>query len=280
MKFDYLPKKYRTVHSACFKLVQQIEEFIVGNDYRCLQSTTYKLSDEEIRLFDEYDNIWDYLQKYKKEQFCTLLNKNLILGLLKDFCYFILESLECSKKMRLVVSFALLRRPLVDNLKILLRIFGDASFHANFVEKDNYDPTKIDDKELKQLLDATDSIRFANTITGQFIYECVFDKNNPNSLVNLSNRAIHPVTTRPWNKTGAMNCNFMFVTADDIEELWKLYYSFLPPILIFYSELFNVAVFCLFKDEVDESLYIKRLERLAEIMKGFVSNTFKKASEG
>lgn len=64
-----------------------------------------------------------------------------------------------------------------------------------------------------------------------------------------------------------MNCNFMFVTDDDIEELWKIYYSFLLPILMFYSELFNAAIFGLFKDEVDENLYDKRLERMADILK-------------
>lgn len=56
-------------------------------------------------------------------------------------------------------------------------------------------------------------------------------------------RAIHPVTTKPWNKTGSMNCNFMF-----------------------YSELFNFAVFGLFKDGVNMNFYPKRLEKLAKIM--------------
>lgn len=49
-------------------------------------------------------------------------------------------------------------------------------------------------------------------------------------------------------------------------ELWKHYYTYLPAILIFYSELFNSAVFGLFKDEVDMNLYPNRLEKLAKIM--------------
>ena len=49
-----------------------------------------------------------------------------------DFCYFMQESMACSCKKRLVVSFALLRRPLVDNLKILLRVFADDKFYDNF----------------------------------------------------------------------------------------------------------------------------------------------------
>lgn len=113
----------------------------------------------------------------------------------------------------------MLRRPLVDNLKILLRILLDDGFYDNFIEKDDYDPASIKEEELKEMLQATDEIRICKPIKGEFIYEYIYDKNNPSSIVNLSNRAIHPVTTRPWNKTGAMNCNFMFVTPNDIAEL-------------------------------------------------------------
>jgi len=266
MEFYYLPKEYRKTHEACFELVKQIEEFIVGKDYEFLRVSTFELTEDEKDHLVECGDIWEFMKKYREDRFYSQLNRQLVLGLLMDFCYFIQESLDCSNKMRLVVSYALLRRPLVDNLKLLLRILEDKSFYDNFIERDDYDPASMKDEELKEMLSATDEIRFAKPVTGSFIYECVYKKNNPGSVVNLSNRAIHPVTTRPWNKTGAMNCNFMFTTPVDIVELWDHYYAYLPAILIFYSELFNYAVFELFKDEVNVDLYPKRLERLVEIM--------------
>lgn len=266
MEFYYLPEELRVMHTACFELIRQIEEFIVGKDYQFLQITSSKLSLEDKVRLDECGDLWDFLKKYKEEQFYSLLNKHLILGLLKDFCYFMQESLDCSKKKRQVVSYAMLRRPLVDNLKILLRLLLDDEFYDNFIEKDDYDPANMKDEELREMLWATDGIRICKPIKGEFIYECIYEKNNPGSIVNLSNRAIHPVTTRPWNKTGAMNCNFMFVTPNDIAELWRHYYAYLPAILLFFSELFNTAVFGLFKDEVDMELYPKRIEKLTEIM--------------
>ena len=174
--------------------------------------------------------------------------------------------MDCSNKKRLVVSYALLRRPLYDNLKILLRIIGDEKFYDNFIDKDNYDPANMKDDEVKKLLDKTDEIRMMKSITGSFMFECIFDTTNSGSIINLSNRAIHPITTRPWNKTGAMNCNFMFMTPIDTVELWKHYYAYLPAILVFYSDLFNSVVFGLFKDEVNMDLYPKRLEKFAKIM--------------
>lgn len=267
MEFYYLPKEHRAIHAACFEIIRQIEEFITVEDYKFLQVTTAALSTEDKGHFDECGgDVWDFLKRYKDEQFYTLLKKQLILGLLKDFCYFMQESMDCSNKMRLVVAYALLRRPIVDNLKILLRILLDDNFYSQFIEKDDFDPANMKDEELKNLLNATDDIRVTKPITGSFIFECIYEKNNKGSIINLSNRAIHPVTTRPWNKTGAMNCNFMFTTPADTAELWKHYYAYLPAILIFYSELFNTAVFRLFGDEVNMDLYPKRLERLAKIM--------------
>lgn len=266
MEFYYLSKKYQGAHKTCFELVRQIEEFVVGKEYQFLRVSHAPLTEEEKDKILGCDDIWDFLREYKGDQFYTLLNKQLILGLLMDFCYFMQESLDCSKKKRQVVSYAMLRRPLVDNLKILLRLLLDDEFYDNFIEKDDYDPANMKDEELREMLWATDGIRICKPIKGEFIYECIYEKNNPGSIVNLSNRAIHPVTTRPWNKTGAMNCNFMFVTPNDIAELWRHYYAYLPAILLFYSELFNTAVFGLFKDEVDMELYPKRIEKLTEIM--------------
>mgnify|MGYP004672003871 CR=1 len=34
MEFYYLPKEYQTIHTACFDLVRQIEEFIVKDEYQ------------------------------------------------------------------------------------------------------------------------------------------------------------------------------------------------------------------------------------------------------
>lgn len=168
MEFYYLPNEYKAIHTACFELIRQIEEFIVEKEYRFLQVSSYEMSDEEKVHLDKCGNVWDFLKKYREEDFYNQLNKQMILGLLIDFCYFMQESMACSCKRRLVVSFALLRRPLVDNLKILLRIFADDKFYDNFIERDDYDPAQMEDRQLKEFLDATDKVRIVEPITGSF----------------------------------------------------------------------------------------------------------------
>ena len=267
MNFYYLPKEYQQTHEMCYELIGQVEEFLVRDEYKFLQITTYPIDAAEIPNIKKEDfNVWDYLREHNQAGFRLQLNKSIILGLLKDFCYFMQESLDCSNKMRLVVTYALLRRPLVDNLKILLRFVYDDNFYDDFIKRNDYDPAHLNDDTLREYLDKTDSIRIANSIKGSFIYECIYKKENIGSILNLSNRAIHPVTTRPWNKTGEMNFNFMFATHFDIEHLWQHYYTYLPAILLFYVELFNNTIFCLFESEIDKDLYLKKIEKIVDIM--------------
>ena len=271
MEFDYLPEKYRAIHKACFELIQQIEEFIIGKEYRFLNGFELELTKEEKERLDECGDLWEYLKKFNKEKFYKLLSKQLILGLLMDFCYFMGVSMDCSKNRKLVVSYALLRKPLVDNLIILLRILLDKSFFDKFIERDDYDPASAKDDEVKELLNKTDEWGMSSPITGADIYDCIFEKKYSGSVINVSNKAIHPVTTRPWNKTGAMNLNYVFVTKKELAGLWKHYYAKLPAILVFYSDLFNRAIFDLFKDEVDKELYYKRMQRMLDILLPVVS---------
>lgn len=67
--------------------MRQIEEFIVGEDYKFLQLTHQRLSEDDLKHLDEFADIWDFLKTYKEEQFYTLLNKQLeaVLKSLKIF---------------------------------------------------------------------------------------------------------------------------------------------------------------------------------------------------
>ena len=58
MEFDYLPEKYRAIHKACFELIQQIEEFIIGKEYRFLNGLELELTKEEKERLDECGDLW------------------------------------------------------------------------------------------------------------------------------------------------------------------------------------------------------------------------------
>ena len=270
MEYYNLPKEFQTIHSACYKIVQQIDELIICDDYKFLQTSEFPLTKEEYEKYNESVNIWAYLKENNEEKFYKCLNKRLMLGLLGDFCYFTQESLRCSNKMRVVVAYALLRRPIVDNLKILLRIFFCDDFYDDFINKNEYDLANLRGEELKNLLKRANKIRFNDTfliIPEDYMFHWIYDRTNTYSINNLSDKALHPATTRYWNKMDKMSFNFMFSNTCDVYSLLKNYYSKLPTILIFIWDLFNTLIFSLFDDEIDMKLHTKRYNKLLETVK-------------
>ena len=43
MDFYYLPKEYQQTHEMCYELIGQVEEFLVRDEYKFLQITTYPI---------------------------------------------------------------------------------------------------------------------------------------------------------------------------------------------------------------------------------------------
>ena len=66
MEFYYLPGEYKAIHTACFELIRQIEEFIVGKEYQFLQVFHYELSDAEKELLKQSGDVWDFLRLLPK----------------------------------------------------------------------------------------------------------------------------------------------------------------------------------------------------------------------
>lgn len=76
MEYYYLSKEYHNVHKGCFDLVRQIEEFITGKEFQFLRVSHAPLTEEEKDKLVGCGDIWDFLRKYKEEQFYTLLKSN------------------------------------------------------------------------------------------------------------------------------------------------------------------------------------------------------------
>lgn len=67
MDFYYLPKEYQQTHEMCYELIGQVEEFLVRDEYKFLQITTYPIDAAEISNIKKEDfNVWDYLGSANK----------------------------------------------------------------------------------------------------------------------------------------------------------------------------------------------------------------------
>jgi len=135
----FIPKEYLFAHEYCFFLHDILASIVVEGEKERLFHYQFNLknpdhakqldgkSGEELVKWMEQNGYEAELYEANKRQICV--------ALLSDFCHFIYEALECSQKGKLTVTFALLRKPLKENLFYLEWLLADSSdftqrFHA------------------------------------------------------------------------------------------------------------------------------------------------------
>lgn len=261
----WLTSEQDLLHNKAWKMVELIEEFITDPKFDFLQVTAFKMPDgtnpDDIL---KYNHPLDFLiAKHPADAQCVIF-KQITYGMIIDFCYFIQEALSCAKRGRIVVAYSLLRRPLVYNLTILMRMMYDESFYNKFLHDSSYDATVYKSEDLQKMLAEFDKVM--SPINAAVIYGLIFDKDNPASIINLSNRAIHPTTTRRWNMTGEMNFNFIFAMPEDVSNLINVFYHNILAIIAYYFELFSTIIIQYAPTDKAESLTISQYQKLADCM--------------
>lgn len=261
----YLPEKYWKRHDQCEAIIRQIEEFVTDDDYKELRTQKFNL--ETDYMIEENEHVLDFLLRINKvHEHDKIIKTTIVYGLIMDTCYFLQEAISCSKKYRLSVTFSLLRKPFVYSLLVFLRLMFDESFLENFNSNDSFDATSLDENDKKELLKI--SLPFllaASSINENELYNWIFNQKDPNSLINITNRALHLSTTRNKNnKTGIQNLNFVFAKHDNILNLWDYLYQRLPILLLYLVEILDALVFNLIK--VPEGKLDQRLNQRLQIL--------------
>lgn len=263
----WLTSEQDLLHNKAWKMVELIEEFITDPKFDFLQVTAFKMPDgtnpDDIL---KYNHPLDFLiAKHPADAQCVIF-KQITYGMIIDFCYFIQEALSCAKRGRIVVAYSLLRRPLVYNLTILMRMMYDESFYEKFTHDSSYDPTVYKPEDLRKMLSEFDKEKILKPINASVIYDLIFDKDDPSSIINLSNRAIHPTTTRKWNMTGEMNFNFIFAVKEDVSNLIDVFYHNILAIIAYYFEIFNTLIMQYAPSDKIETIMRLQYKKLADCM--------------
>ena len=256
-KYLELPKEFRTSHNNCVFLINQIEEFVTDNLYDELRKQIIEIkSEKEIK---PEEHIFDFLLRTgRHKEYNEFVRNNLINGLLMDVCYFIQEALFCSLKRRLTVTFALLRKPFVYDLLVFLRIMYEDDFLDKFNNQTVFDSTSLNNNEKKYLIAKSIPCLITKSITLNDIYDFIFSNNNPDSLINMTNKALHLSTTRnKFNTTEVQNLNFIFSNYDANLSQWEYIYNRLPLLLIYYVEIIENLIFNIL--DLPEEKYASRL---------------------
>jgi hypothetical protein len=262
----FLPEKYHCQHDVCFELTMQIEDFLTNPAYNELRIQTIEGIQE---VPDEGEHILDFwLRIGRKDVHDYIVKMQVINGLLLDICYFTQEALTCSIKQRLTVTFALLRKPFVYSLIVMLRVLLDETFMDRFNTDNMFDPADVSSEDRDALLDASLQLIQHNPVTVTNLKEWIFDRKVESSLINMSDKALHLNTTRnKHHPPKAQQFNFVFSDESTIYSQWDYLYSRLPALLLYLVQVTDTVIFTSLK--LPDAVYVERMTARAAFLKKY-----------
>jgi len=92
---------------------------------------------------------------------------------------------------------------------------NSSDFLERFNKEEGFDTTGLSEYDIVELLNASENMLFTKTIRALDVYDFVFNQTHPDSLANMSNKALHPsITKNKNNQTEIQNINFVFSTKE------------------------------------------------------------------
>lgn len=194
----------------------------------------------------------------QKDVVYVLYYKQICAAILSDMLNFIYEALSCSAKGKLTVAYALLRKPLKENLFYLewllaepsemLAVFDGESLRARSVDK-SFDPAK----KVEVISKALQATERGHWIDAKFIYDLRYNKEFSAGMEPLFQKANHLITSFRFMETERSNFNFVFSDEHSWQSQWERIYSFLPILLFHVVQVVEalIANFAKRKSDID-----------------------------
>jgi hypothetical protein len=227
----------------CFANHDVLVELLHSGEEYGVFTASFEFRDEgERTMLAESADVFEWFERTgRKSDRNDVLRRTLLQAVLSDFLHFIYEALETSRKGKLTTTYALLRKPLQDNLFVLEAIATDLeSFSEQFVEN----PLKLQSRTAgdrkahsARIANVLDVIGESDRFDPDFLAEVRYDKSSDDSFAGSSNQALHLFTDHPAIRTEPLNINFIFSDWEAKKTQWYYLYSRLPYVLFYARRL-------------------------------------------
>lgn len=266
-----LPRKYRRINNLCAIIYDQLTEIYKEYNYQALATTPIEFSKNR-KLIKELKggkiHLLDWLKHNElNQEIEIILTKQIVLAVVSDYLNFMFESLYSARRCKMAVAYALLRKPITDELLIFEQLLGDRHefinrfFHSG--NPDDYDPSDKNLDKKKIIQKAINKLRINIFPSTEFIYNLRYNKSFENGINGISNHALHIVTRDKNYRTSNQNLNFVFSNEDDFEYYFNHYYNLVPYLLIYSVSIIDELIFSLLTDDNNKKIKtLKEFRRL------------------
>lgn len=239
---SFLPREFTHGHDFAFLLHDILVELLRSGEEHNIFNTALEFKDDEDRIaFEQAENLFVWLQNSRRfEDRANILRVTVFPAILSDMLHFIYAALENSRKAKLTVTYALLRKPLQENLFIMESIARDP---VEFAEQFSTDPfrlraTKMGGAHVHSRLIGLilEDIGISPQFDASYVAQLRYEKNDE-GFDGICNRAVHLFTEHPKIRTEALNMNLVFSDWEAKQTQWAYLYSRLPYLLAYTREI-------------------------------------------
>jgi hypothetical protein len=258
-----MPEAYDSAHHLCFLNHDVMLELLRSGEIVGAFDYQMTLTPSEVESFNMASDLFEWMdERGRRADRDAVIRAKVFPALLSDFLQFVFEALQAARKGRLAVAFALIRKPLQENLHLLeLMAINLRAFAENLAT----DPLRMrlkcvggidghKERIATVLAILNEERRFDAGYLAQLRYEKIED-----GFDGTSNQAMHLFTSHEAIKTDRLNVNFIFSGRSEKETQWAYWYSRLP-YLLFYARRLVEYVFAIICDTTDPE-YLEDMER-------------------
>ena len=260
-----IPVEYWFAHELSFFLHDILVQIIKsGEGAAIFADSRYKITNpEDVKaiLALSGEELWKWLEQNNyKYVIDDLILKQATVALLSDFCHFIYEALNCSRKQKLTVTYALLRKPFKDNLFYIEWLLVDRPTFLKAFKNGLAEPTPEIRRSVVERV--VELLPVPGLFDSVLIYDLRYKKSAEIGFEGNWNQANHLITTCRNFKTETQNFNFIFSGEDAHITQWRFLYTRLPYLLNYAVEVVELL---LENIERTDPAYVKtmRLRRMA-----------------
>jgi len=273
MKYPYLADKHWNKQDYLLYAYDVLGDMLRQADSQKLSNVTMKFTDERhISLFQEAEDKFLWMEQHgyhdiSVKMFCN----HMFFSLLRDFCYYIFESLSCAERRKITVAYTLLRKPMKDNLLYLEWLLASPEeFYSTFLynniesydisSKKNFPPERIQD-----IVDNACGKTYMGKLINynNLIFDFRFNRKEIYGLQRIWDQTIHLVTATRDYKTKAGNLNFVFADNKIWDEFTDYYYFVMPQLMTYVLGICE-SLFITKKDVDEVDLLLNRTVRFVK----------------